>query len=67
MIRVPNLKDGNIKWNKETIQKFRNIIIKELKSINGLENIENDILYESYLTPVQLKYKFNSYNGAALD
>ena len=65
MIRVPNLKDGNIKWNKETIQKFRNIIIKELKSINGLENIENDILYESYLTPVQLKYKFNSYNGAA--
>lgn len=65
MIRVPNLKDGNIKWNKETIKKFRNIIIKELKSINGLENIENDILYESYLTPVQLKYKFNSYNGAA--
>ena len=52
MVRVPNLKDGNIKWNKETIQKFRNIIINELKNIEGLENIENEILYESYLTPI---------------
>ena len=50
---------------KETIQKFRDIIIKELKTIDGLENIENEILYESYLTPLQLKYKFYSYNGTA--
>ena len=65
MVRVPNLKDGNIKWNKETIQKFRSRVIKELKNIDGLENIENEILYESYLTPNQLKYKFYSHNGAA--
>ena len=64
-VRVPNLKDGNIKWKKETIQKFRDIIIKELKTIDGLENIENEILYESYLTPLQLKYKFYSHNGTA--
>ena len=31
-----------------------------------LKNIENEILYESYLTPNQLKYKFfNLHNGAA--
>ena len=65
MIRVPNLKDGNIKWNKKTIQNFRNIVINELKNIDGLENIENEILYESYLTPVILKYKFYSSNGTA--
>lgn len=65
MVRVPNLKDSNIKWNKETIQKFKNTIIKELKNINGLENIENEILYESYLTPIQLKHKFYSHNGTA--
>lgn len=64
-VRVPNLKDGNIKWNKETIQNFRDIIIKELKNIDGLEDIENHILYESYLTPLQLKYKFYSHNGTA--
>ncbi|HMZ61200.1 MAG TPA: hypothetical protein PL048_20660, partial [Leptospiraceae bacterium] len=44
MVRVPNLKDSNIIWNKDTVQKFRNRIIKELKNIDGLENIENDIL-----------------------
>ena len=65
MVRVPNLKDSNIKWNKEVINNFRNIIIKELKNIDGLENIDNEILYESYLTPVQLKNKFYSYNGTA--
>ncbi len=65
MVRVPNLKYKNIRWNKETIQKFRSKIIKELKNIDGLENIENEILYESYLTPIQLKYKFNSHNGTA--
>ena len=64
-VRVPNLKDGDINWNKETIQNFRDIIIKELKNIDGLENIENEILYESYLTPLQLKYKFYSHNGTA--
>lgn len=64
-VRVPNLKDGNIKWNKETIQNFRDIIIKELKNIDGLKDIENHILYESYLTPLQLKYKFYSHNGTA--
>ena len=65
MIRVPNLKDGKIKWNKKTIQNFRKIVINELKNIDGLENIEKEILYESYLTPVKLKYKFYSSNGTA--
>ena len=64
-VRVPNLKYDNIKWSKENIHKYRNIIIKELKNIDGLENIENEILYESYLTPVQLKDKFYSHNGTA--
>lgn len=65
MVRVPNLKDNNIKWNKENIRQFRNVILSEVKNIKGLENIENEILYESYLTPLQLKYKFYSHNGTA--
>ena len=64
-VRVPNLKYDNIKWSKENIHKYRNIIIKELKNIDGLENIENEILYESYLTPIQLNDKFYSHNGTA--
>ncbi|HSQ88523.1 phytoene desaturase family protein [Romboutsia sp.] len=65
VVRVPNLQYKNIKWNKLNIRKLRNNIVKQLKNITGLEDIERNILYESYLTPIQLKYKFNSYNGTA--
>ncbi len=65
MVRVPNLQYKNIKWNKDNINKFRNNIIRQIKNVKGLEHIEKEILYESYLTPIQLKYRFNSYNGTA--
>ncbi|MDK2564464.1 phytoene desaturase family protein [Romboutsia sedimentorum] len=65
MVRVPNLEYKSIKWNKENIRKFRNIIINQLKNVKGLENLNKEILYESYLTPIQLKRRFNSYNGTA--
>lgn len=65
MVRVPNLQYKNIKWNKNTIKKFRNNIINHVKNIEGLDDIDKNIMYESYLTPIQLKYRFNAYNGAA--
>ena len=65
MVRVPNLQSKNIKWDKKHIRKFRNSIMKQIKNMKGLKDIENDILYESYLTPIQLKHRFNSYNGTA--
>ena len=36
-----------------------------LCSIKGLEDIEENIEYESYLTPEDLKNRFNSYGGTA--
>ena len=65
MVRVPNLQSKNIKWDKKQIRKFRNSVMNQVKNIKGLKDIESDILYESYLTPIQLKHKFNSYNGTA--
>ena len=65
MVRVPNLSYSNIKWSKKFINYYRNIIINEIKQIKGLEDIEENILYESYLTPVDLMHKFNSYYGTA--
>ncbi|MGL5353470.1 MAG: phytoene desaturase family protein, partial [Clostridium sp.] len=65
VVRVPNLTFENIKWDKVNIDKYRNIIIDKVKSIKGLEDIENSIEYEDYLTPIDLKERFNSYNGTS--
>jgi len=65
VVRVPNLTFKDVRWDKDTITRFRNIIINELKSIKDLEDIEENIEYEDYLTPVDLKKRFNSYNGTA--
>ncbi|MGL5329014.1 MAG: phytoene desaturase family protein [Peptostreptococcaceae bacterium] len=65
MVRIPNLFYENIKWNENTVSFIRNKIINELKNIEGLENIEDNIIYEDYLTPKDLESKFNSYKGNA--
>ncbi len=65
MVRVPNLKDSNIKWTNKLVKYYRNIVINEIKQIKGLEDIEENIIYESYLTPNNLKDKFNSCYGTA--
>ncbi|MGL6106336.1 phytoene desaturase family protein [Romboutsia sp.] len=65
VVRVPNLSAKNINWNEKFITEYRNNIINQVKQIKGLEDIEENIIYESYLTPVDLKNKFNSYKGTA--
>ena len=63
--RVPNLFFRNITWNEKTVKFMRNKIISTLKNISGLEDIEEDIIYENHLTPQNLKDSFNAYGGAA--
>ncbi|WP_455539305.1 phytoene desaturase family protein [Terrisporobacter sp.] len=63
MLRVPNLFFEDIKYNNKTIRKIRNKIIKTLKNIKGLEDIDKHIRYESYLTPKTLQKNFNAYYG----
>lgn len=63
--RVPNLFFKNITWDKNTISFMRNTIITALKNISGLEDIEENIVYENYLTPEDLKDHFNAYGGTA--
>ena len=63
MVRVPNLSFTKVKWDKETIKNLRNNIINTMKNIKGLEDIEESIVFEDYLMPLDLKNKFNSYYG----
>ena len=65
MVRVPNLTYKNIDWDENSIKKIRNKIIETLKDLNGLEDIEEHIEDEEYLTPLDLEEKFNAYKGCA--
>jgi phytoene desaturase len=65
VLRVPNLFFKNITWNEDTVKFMRNKTISALKNIEGLEDIEENITYENYLTPKDLKDSFNSYGGTA--
>lgn len=65
MVRVPNLSFNNIKYDNNQIKLLRKSILDNLKNINGLEDIENHIIYENYLTPLGLKDEFNLYYGNA--
>jgi len=65
VVRVPNLFFDEIKWNEDTINTLRKRVFSILSKIKGLEDIEENVEYESYLTPEDLKNRFNSYGGTA--
>ena len=65
VVRVPNLMFNQIKWNKETISALRERVFHALGNMEGFEDIEENILYEDYLTPEDLETRFNSYGGTA--
>ena len=65
MLRVPNLFFKEIIWDKQTIDLLTDIILNELKNIKGLEDIEENIQYKNYLTPLDMEIKFNAYGGTA--
>lgn len=65
VLRVPNLSFTNIKWDEKTILYLRELILKNLVTIKGLEDLKENIIYENYLTPKDFKEKFNNYYGSA--
>jgi phytoene desaturase len=65
VVRVPNLFFRNIVWEEDTVRFMRTQTISALKNITGLGDIEENIVYENYLTPQDLKDSFNAYGGTA--
>ncbi|MGL5614725.1 MAG: phytoene desaturase family protein [Sarcina sp.] len=65
MVRVPNLSYKEVSWGEDDVKKIRKIVIEALKNMKGLDNIENSIIYENHLTPVDIEKRFNSYYGTA--
>lgn len=65
MIRVPNLTSKKIHWNFDTCLKMKKQILKILSSIDTMEDIKHHILYDNFLTPLDLRNKFNLFEGCA--
>ncbi len=65
MMPVSNAADSNYEWNDETIADYRSYLLNTLKSIKGFESIEDEIVVEKCMTPLDFESKFNAYNGAA--
>jgi len=65
MLRVPNLFFNEIIWNEHTINLMTDKILNELRNINGLEDIEENIQYKNYFTPLNMESNFNAYGGTA--
>lgn len=65
MVRVPNLLFDNIHWDSNDISKLRNLIVNTVKKIKGLKDIEENIEFEDYFTPIDMKKSYNSYGGAS--
>lgn len=63
IVRVPNLSFDSIQWNENTIRSYRLQILNQLSKIQGLEDIKEHIIFEDYLTPLDLSTRFNSYYG----
>lgn len=64
MMPVSNVSSAKYNWNDETVTDYRTYILDTLKSIKGLENLENEIVTEKHFTPVDFEETFHAYNGA---
>lgn len=65
MMRVPNLIEGKSNWDGEFTSRIRRKLINKLKELRGLEDIEEHIVVEEQLTPIDMEEFFNSYGGSA--
>jgi len=64
LVPVSDLSVAKYEWTEETISHYRAQVFETLREVNGLENIEEDIISETYMTPIDFEKKFNAYNGA---
>jgi phytoene desaturase len=64
LLPVSDLSTAKYEWNNEMIQHYRRSIFQKLRKIKGFENIESEIVTETYMTPKDFESKFHAYNGA---
>lgn len=65
LVPVAELSTAKYDWEDEvTVQYYRKKALDAVSNLPGMENIENEIISESMMTPIDFKERFNAYNGA---
>jgi phytoene desaturase len=61
---VSELSTAKYQFDDQTINKYRKQAIAKVSRLPGCENIEQEIVSESIMTPNDFAEKFSAYNGA---
>ena len=65
LVPVSDLATAQHDWHDpETVKYYRQKALDGLSHLPGMSNIENEIISESVITPLDFQEKFNAYNGA---
>ncbi|WJY28138.1 MULTISPECIES: phytoene desaturase family protein [Sporosarcina] len=65
MMPVSNSAAADYEWDDETIAGYRAYLLDTLKTIDGFEDVDQQIVAERHFTPLDFESKFNAFNGAA--
>ncbi len=65
LVPVADLGTTQHDWHDpQTVQYYRQKALDGVSNLPGMSNIENEIISESVITPLDFQEKFNAYNGA---
>lgn len=65
LLPVSDLATADYDWNDEsTKQYYRQKALAAVSELPGMANVENEIISESMITPLDFQNRFNAYNGA---
>lgn len=64
LMPVSEMGTAKYDYNEETIEYYRRKAFETLKGIEGLEDIENNLVVEHVYTPKDFEANFNAYRGA---
>lgn len=65
LMPISDLKTMKYEWNDEVAGMYREKVLSKLKNLPGMVDIEEKIVTETMITPLDFENQYNAYNGAA--
>lgn len=64
LMPISDLKTMKYEWTDEVAAMYREKMISKLKNLPGMTDIEEEIVTETMITPLDFEERYNAYNGA---